>query len=452
MQAIESAELLHYGSASLRAADVGVVISRSGGSVEPVLLAEKMREAGMTVIAVTNVPGSTLEKIAHITLPIGSQADKLIAVQTYTGTVLTLLLLAEEVLSGESVRLSEACGAALPALSTHIDECLRRATAGRNGSWVPRCTCLAAERRSDPFTRLRFCCMRQRRQQRSACRRGNFATDQRRFSPAIFAQWFSVRPRQRKPSTDRWRMIFSLSAQRSDGSGLVAVAHPHWYRGRRSRMSSRRSLKSSPYRWRRTGSRSGAASLPAIFVLSPRSRPQSRVFLLPNNLHWRITDEITHTSQRLKGALVCSASAAFAKMPQATFPVDPRARIAVATYPFRAFIKAPGNSEYDPKKPGMDLTSFARFVRTEFKVNGIEPLNSHFTSTEPDAIRKLRAAFDAVGVYTVNIPVDEKVDLCSDDEAKRNDGQRALSALDRRRCAAWISQHSRLDSEVLGSF
>src|ERR1700761_5484577 len=125
VQAIESAELLHYGTASLRSADVGVVISRSGGSVEPVLLAERMREAGMTVIAVTNVPGSTLEKVAHVTLPIGAQADKLIAVQTYTGTVLTLLLLAEEVLSGETVKLSEACGAALPALSAHIDECLR---------------------------------------------------------------------------------------------------------------------------------------------------------------------------------------------------------------------------------------------------------------------------------------------------------------------------------------
>jgi glucosamine--fructose-6-phosphate aminotransferase (isomerizing) len=125
VEAVESAELLHYGTASLRSADVGVVISRSGGSVEPVLLAEKMREAGMTVIAVTNVPGSTLEKIAQITLPIGSQADKLIAVQTYTGTVLTLLLLAQEVLSGESVKLSEDCGAALPALSIYINECLR---------------------------------------------------------------------------------------------------------------------------------------------------------------------------------------------------------------------------------------------------------------------------------------------------------------------------------------
>jgi hypothetical protein len=154
----------------------------------------------------------------------------------------------------------------------------------------------------------------------------------------------------------------------------------------------------------------------------------------------------------LKGALVCSASAAFAKVPHATFPVEPRARIAVATYPFRAFIKAPGNSDYDPKKPAMDLASFARFVRTDFKVNGIEPLNSHFTSTEPDEIRKLRATFDAVGVYTVNIPVDEKDDVCGDEEAKRKCGQCALSALDRRRCAAWLPQHSRVDSQVLRSF
>ena len=126
VQAMESAELLHYGSATLRAGDVGVVISRSGGSIEPVLLAEKMRQAGMTVIGVTNVPGSELEQLADITLPIGSQADKLIAVQTYTGTVLTLLLLAEEVLAGESATAERrACGAALPALSAHIDECLR---------------------------------------------------------------------------------------------------------------------------------------------------------------------------------------------------------------------------------------------------------------------------------------------------------------------------------------
>ena len=127
----------------------------------------------------------------------------------------------------------------------------------------------------------------------------------------------------------------------------------------------------------------------------------------------------------VQGALLCSAGAAFATTsegPHAVFPAEPRARIAVATYPFRGSIIAPGNKDLDPKKPGMDLASFARFVRKEFGVRGIEPLDSHFSSTETGEVRKLRAAFDAAGVYAVNIPVDERVELCSEDEARRNAG------------------------------
>ena len=127
----------------------------------------------------------------------------------------------------------------------------------------------------------------------------------------------------------------------------------------------------------------------------------------------------------VKGALLCSASTAIAAEtngPHATFPSDPHARIAVATYPFRASIISPHNHDRDPAKAGMDLSSFARFVRTEFGVRGIEPLDSHFSSNQPGEIRKLRAAFDAAGVQTVNIPVDEEVDLCSGGQASRAAG------------------------------
>ena len=127
----------------------------------------------------------------------------------------------------------------------------------------------------------------------------------------------------------------------------------------------------------------------------------------------------------VKGTLVCGASAAFAgpdNGPHAVFPVEARARIAVATYPFRAMIAAPGNRDRDPNKPGMDLASFARFIRTKYGVRGIEPLSTHFSSTEPGEIGQLRAAFDAAGVYVVNIPVDDRVALCSEDEGKRNAG------------------------------
>lgn len=106
----------------------------------------------------------------------------------------------------------------------------------------------------------------------------------------------------------------------------------------------------------------------------------------------------------VQSALLCSAGAALAAEPSgphAIFPVDPRARIAVATYPFRASIIAPGNRERDPKKPGMDLAQFARSIPSQFGVQGIEPLDSHFPSAELAEVRKLRAAFDAAGVHTV---------------------------------------------------
>jgi sugar phosphate isomerase/epimerase len=127
----------------------------------------------------------------------------------------------------------------------------------------------------------------------------------------------------------------------------------------------------------------------------------------------------------MKGAMACAASAAFGavgKGPQATFPEDPRARIAVATYPFRAIIDSPRNEDRDAKKTGMDLAGFARYIRTEFKVRGIEPLSWHFASTEPDEIARVKAAFDAADVFVANIPVDDRVELCSDDEEQRSAG------------------------------
>ena len=128
----ESAELLHYGTSSFRGGDVGLLISRSGGSIEVLLLAESMRKAGMFVIGVTNVRGSALERAADITLIIGALADELIAVQTYTGTVLALLLLAEQVLTGDSEHLADACLAAMPVLSSFIDESLRASQSWRS--------------------------------------------------------------------------------------------------------------------------------------------------------------------------------------------------------------------------------------------------------------------------------------------------------------------------------
>jgi glucosamine--fructose-6-phosphate aminotransferase (isomerizing) len=123
--AVESAELLHYGAASLRSDDIAILISRSGGSVEVLRLAEKMRAAGAAIVAVTNVPDSELQRASDASLLIGSQPDQLIAVQTYTGTVLALLLLAEQVIHGDATACGEQCLGALPALAGHIEQCYR---------------------------------------------------------------------------------------------------------------------------------------------------------------------------------------------------------------------------------------------------------------------------------------------------------------------------------------
>jgi sugar phosphate isomerase/epimerase len=127
-----------------------------------------------------------------------------------------------------------------------------------------------------------------------------------------------------------------------------------------------------------------------------------------------------------KGAILCSAGTVFAKempSPHANFPTDPRARIAVATYPFRSILISPTNQDRDASKPGMDLATFARFVRNEFHVRGIEPLSLHFPSTEPGEILQLRAAFSAAGMHVVNIPVDDdSIELCSTNAATRNAG------------------------------
>ncbi len=124
----------------------------------------------------------------------------------------------------------------------------------------------------------------------------------------------------------------------------------------------------------------------------------------------------------IKGFLFAAAGTAFASGPQVHFPTDPRSRIGVATYPFRAWIDSPHNHDRKADKPGMDLKAFAQLIPKEFGVHGIEPLHSHFSSTDPEYVRGLRAAFDAAGVRTINIPVDTDPHLCSDDAAKREKG------------------------------
>jgi sugar phosphate isomerase/epimerase len=92
--------------------------------------------------------------------------------------------------------------------------------------------------------------------------------------------------------------------------------------------------------------------------------------------------------------------------PDLQFPAVPRERLAVATWPFRAYIESAANEYRDKKQPGMDLLEFAASVKKEFDVPGVEPLSSHFSSADERYLKSLREALEKAGVHVVNIPVD----------------------------------------------
>jgi sugar phosphate isomerase/epimerase len=101
-----------------------------------------------------------------------------------------------------------------------------------------------------------------------------------------------------------------------------------------------------------------------------------------------------------------SASTGYASSsePELQFPTQPRERLAVSSWPFRASIKSPTNRELDPKQPGMDLTDFPGMVVSRFDLRKIEPIGDHFGSTTPAYLEALNKAMQKSGVYIVDIP------------------------------------------------
>ncbi len=105
--------------------------------------------------------------------------------------------------------------------------------------------------------------------------------------------------------------------------------------------------------------------------------------------------------------------------PDLKFPTAPRDRLAVATWPFRAYIESATNEYRDKKQPGMDLREFAAKVKKDFDVPGVEPLSSHFPSTDAAYLRSFRETIQKAGVHVVNIPVDNSFSYYDADPAVR---------------------------------
>jgi len=102
------------------------------------------------------------------------------------------------------------------------------------------------------------------------------------------------------------------------------------------------------------------------------------------------------------------AGAGAENTPHVNFPAATRDRLAVAAWPFRAYISSPTNSDRDPKKPGMDLKDFGAYVAKTFNVHGIEPYNLHFSSTAPQYLLDFQEALLRANVRAVNIAVDQE--------------------------------------------
>jgi sugar phosphate isomerase/epimerase len=94
--------------------------------------------------------------------------------------------------------------------------------------------------------------------------------------------------------------------------------------------------------------------------------------------------------------------------PDIKFPTTTRERLAVASWPFRGYIESAKNEDRDRKLPGMDLREFAVRVKETFGVPGVEPLSSHFPSTDAAYLHGFREAIEKAGVHVVNIPVDNQ--------------------------------------------
>jgi sugar phosphate isomerase/epimerase len=105
--------------------------------------------------------------------------------------------------------------------------------------------------------------------------------------------------------------------------------------------------------------------------------------------------------------------------PKLVFPTAPRDRIAVASWPFRAEIESTANEYRDRQRPGMDLRDFAVKVPELFGVRGVEPLSTHFPSTDASYLHEFREAMEKAGVHVVNIPVDNSFSFYDPDAAVR---------------------------------
>jgi sugar phosphate isomerase/epimerase len=89
--------------------------------------------------------------------------------------------------------------------------------------------------------------------------------------------------------------------------------------------------------------------------------------------------------------------------PHLDFPTQPRDRLAVTSYPFRAYLTSPTNHDRQPGVPGMDMKEFPAMVVEKFGVYNVNPLLSHFSSTDPAYLTSFREALAKARSHIVDL-------------------------------------------------
>lgn len=89
--------------------------------------------------------------------------------------------------------------------------------------------------------------------------------------------------------------------------------------------------------------------------------------------------------------------------PTLEFPTKPHDRLAVTSYPFRAYIESPSNRSEVPAEQRIDMTQFPALVANKFGVRNINPLIAHFRATDAAYFAQFRKAVAAAGSHVVDL-------------------------------------------------
>jgi glucosamine--fructose-6-phosphate aminotransferase (isomerizing) len=120
-EVVETSEWLHFGRAARRG-EAMVLVSRSGETIEITKLLARLHESTSVTVGVTNVADSRLARESDHSLFLGSEADRMVAIQTYTGTMALLLLLSILTVQPNEASLRKEVDAAGSAMSAAIEQ------------------------------------------------------------------------------------------------------------------------------------------------------------------------------------------------------------------------------------------------------------------------------------------------------------------------------------------